>query len=76
MHRHRTAQLREAVEQCHTHLQFHDLALSPKLNPIEMGWKQAKCHWRSFNTCAKERLAEDIKELLEDYGKKFHVLFN
>lgn len=50
-------------------------AYSPELNPIEMVWKQAKYHWRSFKTWAKERLLEEVKELLDGYGRKFHVSF-
>ena len=48
---------------------------SPELNLIEILWKQAKYHWRSFKTWAKERLLEEVKELLDGYGRKFHVSF-
>ena len=48
---------------------------SPELNPIEMIWKQAKYHWRSFKTWAKDKLHEEVNELLGGYGTAFHVRF-
>ncbi len=48
---------------------------SPELNAIEMLWKQAKYHWRSFKTWARDKLLTEVKELLDDYGSKFHVSF-
>ncbi len=48
---------------------------SPELNAIEMLWKQAKYHWRSFKTWARDKLLTEVKELLDGYGSKFHVSF-
>lgn len=48
---------------------------SPELNPIEMLWKQAKYHWRSFKSWAKEQLLAEVKALLDGYGKTFHISF-
>jgi transposase len=48
---------------------------SPELNPIEILWKQAKYHWRSFKTWARDQLLSEVKALLDGYGTKFHVSF-
>jgi hypothetical protein len=48
---------------------------SPELNPIEIIWKQAKYHWRSFKTWAKDKLLTEVRDLLDGYGTKFHVGF-
>jgi hypothetical protein len=48
---------------------------SPELNPIEIICKQAKYHWRSFKTWAKDHLLTEVQELLDGYGKKFHISF-
>jgi transposase len=37
---------------------------SPELNPIEILWKQAKYHWRSFATWAKQDLLQVVQALL------------
>ena len=48
---------------------------SPELNPIEILWKQAKYHWRSFKTWAGDKLLTEVRELLYGYVTKFHVNF-
>jgi transposase len=44
---------------------------SPELNLIEILWKQAKYHWRSFVTWAKKDLLNEVKALFDGFGTKF-----
>ena len=41
---------------------------SPELNPIEISWKQAQYHWRSFKTWARDKLLTEVRNLLDGYG--------
>jgi hypothetical protein len=45
------------------------------LGAVEVLWKQAKYHWRSFKTWAGDQLLSEVKALLDGYGTKFHVSF-
>mgnify|MGYP002176646801 FL=1 len=44
---------------------------SPELNLIEILWKQAKYHWRSFVTWAKKDLPNEVKAIFDGFGTKF-----
>lgn len=46
---------------------------SPELNLIEILWKQAKFFWRRFVTWDKNRLLEEVTQLLSGYGKQFQI---
>lgn len=48
---------------------------SPKLNMIEILWKQAKYHWRDFVTWSKDSFRFKISELLNGVGSKFQIDF-
>ncbi|MDR1661846.1 MAG: transposase [Azoarcus sp.] len=48
---------------------------SPELNMIEILWKQAKYHWRTFVTWAKDVFQDKIAELLDGVGTKFQISF-
>jgi transposase len=47
---------------------------SPELNLIEMLWKQAKYHWRRFNTWSAEQLKDEVSKILDQVGTSF--IFN
>lgn len=44
---------------------------SPELNLIENLWKQAKYHWRTFTTWAKQDLSKQVHALLSGFGTQF-----
>ena len=44
---------------------------SPELNLIEILWKQAKYHWRSFVTWDKKDLLSEVQALFGSFGTKF-----
>ena len=44
---------------------------SPELNLIEILWKQAKYHWRSFATWAKQDLLQEVSALFSGFGTEF-----
>ncbi len=44
---------------------------SPELNRIEILWKQAKYHWRSFATWAKQDLLQEVHALFSGFGTEF-----
>jgi transposase len=48
---------------------------SPELNPIEILWKQAKCHWRKLTTWAKEDLPHEVSAIFQGYGSKFKIRY-
>jgi transposase len=54
---------------------LHIPPYSPELNLIEILWKQAKFHWRNFSTWARNQVTEKVRELLNEYGKKFDICF-
>ena len=67
--------LREEWLLLHKFVPLYLPSYSPELNPIEIIWKQAKYHCRSFKTWAKDKLLTEVKDLLDGYGRKFHVSF-
>jgi transposase len=44
---------------------------SPELNLIEILWKQAKYHWRSFATWAKQDLLQEVHTIFGGFGTEF-----
>jgi hypothetical protein len=46
---------------------------SPELNLIEILWKHAKYHWRSFISWTRESLIAEVTNLLDGFGVKFHI---
>ena len=48
---------------------------SPELNLIEILWKQAKYHWRSFATWAKQDLLQEVQALFGGFGTKFKLSY-
>ncbi|MES2264107.1 MAG: IS630 family transposase [Pseudomonadota bacterium] len=48
---------------------------SPELNRIEILWKQAKYFWRSFRYLAGDNLRDEVRSIMENYGKAFTVNF-
>ena len=50
-------------------------AYSPELNRIEILWKQAKYFWRSFRYLAGDNLRDEVRSIMENYGKAFTVNF-
>jgi transposase len=44
---------------------------SPELNLIEILWKQAKYHWRSFVTWAGKDLLSEVQDLFDGFGTKY-----
>jgi len=48
---------------------------SPELNLIEILWKQAKYHWRSFTSWSKDKLVAEVSSLLSGVGDKFQISF-
>lgn len=48
---------------------------SPELNRIEILWKQAKYFWRRFLHLTGDSLREEVRSILENYGKAFTVNF-
>lgn len=48
---------------------------SPELNRIEILWKQAKYFWRSFRYLIGDSLRDEVRSIMENYGKAFTVNF-
>ena len=48
---------------------------SPELNLIEILWKHAKYHWRTFTSWSRDTLLGEVKALLNNYGTKFHICY-
>ncbi|GGB55443.1 hypothetical protein GCM10011502_30420 [Oceanisphaera marina] len=48
---------------------------SPELNLIELLWKQAKYHWRSFISWRKDQLLTEVSMLLKGVGSEFHIRY-
>ncbi len=48
---------------------------SPELNRIEILWKQAKYFWRRFLYLTGDSLREEVRSIMEHYGKTFTVNF-
>jgi transposase len=48
---------------------------SPELNRIEILWKQAKYFWRRFRYLAGDSLRDEVRSIMENYGKAFTVNF-
>ena len=48
---------------------------SPELNRIEILWKQAKYFWRRFLYLAGDNLRDEVRSIMENYGKAFTVNF-
>jgi transposase len=48
---------------------------SPELNHIEILWKQAKYFWRSFRYLVGDGLRDEVRYIMENYGKAFTVNF-
>jgi len=49
---------------------------SPKLNLLEIVWKNAKYHWRRFVTWTKDTICAEIETLLGDKHSKFEIRFS
>ncbi|CBJ83005.1 putative transposase [Xenorhabdus bovienii str. Jollieti] len=50
-------------------------AYSPKLNLIEIIWKQTNYHWRRFITWTQDTMEYELNTLFEDYGNQFSINF-
>jgi transposase len=50
-------------------------AYSPELNRIEILWKQAKYFWRKFLYLTKDSLLNEVRCIMENYGKAFTINF-
>lgn len=48
---------------------------SPELNRIEILWKQAKYFWRRFAYLTGSHLRDEVRTIMENYGKAFTVNF-
>lgn len=48
---------------------------SPELNLIEILWKHAKYHWRTFVSWTKDALIQEVQALLAGFGKDFHIRY-
>lgn len=48
---------------------------SPELNRIEILWKQAKYFWRRFLYLKGENLRNEVRSIMENYGKAFTINF-
>lgn len=48
---------------------------SPELNLIEILWKHAKYHWRSFTTWTRDTLVVEVSNLLAGFGDKFYIRY-
>ncbi len=48
---------------------------SPELNRIEVLWKQAKYFWRKFLNLTADCLVDEVRSIMENYGKKFTINF-
>ena len=54
---------------------YYLLPYSPELNRIGILWKQAKYFWHRFAYLAGRHLREEVRSLMENYGKAFTVNF-
>lgn len=52
---------------------LHLPTYSPELNLIETLWKQAKYHWRTFKSWARDALHGEVQRLLDGFGSEFQV---
>ena len=50
-------------------------AYSPELNLIEIIWYHAKLFWRSFKSWSKDKLVEDVHDLLSGFGSNFKISY-
>lgn len=48
---------------------------SPELNLIETVWRQAKYHWRRFETWAKDQVHEEVSKLMQGFGSAYQISF-
>lgn len=48
---------------------------SPELNRIEILWKQAKYYWRRFLSFAGNSLQDEVRSIMESYGKEVTINF-
>lgn len=48
---------------------------SPELNRIEILWKQAKYFWRRFLYLMGDDLRDEVRSIMENYGKAFTINF-
>ena len=48
---------------------------SPELNLIEILWKQANYHWRSFVTGERKDLLYEVQSLFDGFGTKFKLSY-
>ena len=48
---------------------------SPELNRIEILWKQAKYFWRKFLHLTGDNLRDEVRSIMENYGKAFTINF-
>ena len=48
---------------------------SPELNLIEILWKHAKYHWRTFTSWTRDTLVQEVRTLLAGFGSKFHIRY-
>ncbi|YAP82570.1 transposase [Xenorhabdus stockiae] len=62
-------------------LQEHKLLLlylpaySPKMNLIEIIWKQAKYHWRRFNNWTQDTMENELNTLLKIIAINLQLVF-
>ena len=48
---------------------------SPELNLIEILWKHAKYHWRSFTAWTRDTLISEVTNLLAGFSDIFHISY-
>ena len=48
---------------------------SPELNLIEILWKHAKYHWRTFTSWTRDTLVQEVRTLLAGFGSRFHIRY-
>jgi transposase len=48
---------------------------SPELNLVERVWRQAKHHWRKFVTWDKDKVREEVANLMADFGTAYKISF-
>jgi transposase len=65
---------RRQWEQQHLYL-YYLPPYSPELNRIEILWKQAKYFWRRFRYLVGDNLRDEVRFIMENYGKAFTVNF-
>jgi transposase len=59
----------------HRLILMHLPPYSPELNLIEIVWKQAKYHWRRFETWAKDQVRAEVVQLMQGFGSTYQISY-